>query len=115
MNKREYFLRVVSFPLMVEGTEYDDPKQFLELSSWKQIKLVNWILDKLEPSKGINKNYSSYGLKHYFSDDVDSFYIKNGAFKGAMLVAGFKVANKDFQNWNFNIKTKSVTKLLGDQ
>lgn len=112
MNKREYFLRVVSLPLLVEGTEYDDPKQFLELPSWKQIKLINWILNKLEPSKGINQNYSSYGLKHLFSDDeVDGFYIKNGAFKGAMMVAGFKVANETAQNWKFNIKTKSITNL----
>ena len=94
MNKREYFLRVVSLPLLVEGTEYDDPKQFLELPSWKQIKLINWILNKLEPSKGINQNYS-----------------QNGAFKGAMMVAGFKVANETAQNWKFNIKTKSITNL----
>ncbi|CAJ1185150.1 hypothetical protein [Companilactobacillus paralimentarius] len=111
-TKQKHLIRTVSFPLVGEGTEYDDPKRFLELSSWKQIKLINWILDNLEPSKGINQNYSSYGLKHFFSnDEVDGFYIKNGAFKGAMLVAGFKVANKDFQNWNFNIKTKSITKL----
>lgn len=89
----------------------DDPKKFLELPFYKQNQLVNWILEKLEPSKGFNYNRSSYGLKHYFSDDVGGFYIKNGAFKGAMLIAGFKVANEEYQNWNFNIKQKSITNL----
>jgi len=111
IDERKKAIKKVHSP-MVEGcTKYDDPKRFLELPAWKQNKLVDWILDKLEPSKGINHACSSYGLKHYFSNDIDCFYIKNGAFKGAMIVAGFKADNEKLQNWDFNIKQKSITNL----
>ncbi|WP_334330150.1 hypothetical protein [Companilactobacillus sp. HBUAS59699] len=111
IDEQKQLIKKIHFPLVGECTKYDDPKRFLELPLWKQNKLVDWILNKLEPSKSINHACSSYGLKHYFSNDNGGFYIKNGAFKGAMIVAGFKVANKQSQNWNFNIKQKSITNL----
>jgi predicted alpha/beta hydrolase family esterase len=93
------------------GDYHDDPIRFLELESWKQAHLVNWILQRLVPGTKINTSRSSYSLKHYFSDDIDGFYINNGAFKGAMLISGFSVKNESSQNWYFNI-TKSSMKDL---
>lgn len=89
----------------------DDPDRFLDLSPLEQTVLVAWVLNTLAPSKGTNYSNDSYELKHYFSDSACGFYIINGAFKGAMLVAGFKVADMRSKNWHFNIKPSSVTNL----
>lgn len=90
---------------------YDDPVRFLDLSPLEQVVLVTWVLNTLAPSKGINYADDSYSLKHYFSDSGCGFYIMNGMFKGAMLVTGFKVADKHSKNWCFNIKPSSTTNL----
>jgi hypothetical protein len=90
---------------------YDDPIRFLDLSPLEQVVLVTWVLNTLAPSKGINYADDSYSLKHYFSDSSCGFYIMNGMFKGAMLVTGFKVADKQSKNWCFNIKPSSTTNL----
>lgn len=89
----------------------DDPELFLELSPIEQTVLVAWVLNTLAPSKGINYSESSYSIKHYFSDSSCGFYIMNGCMKGAMLVTGFKVADKRSKNWSFNIKQSSITNL----
>jgi len=110
MNRN--LIKKIHPPLIAgERKKYDDPKKFLELSSMKQTQLVNWILNNFDPGKTINHSRSSYGLKHYFSNDVNGFYICNGAFKGAMMIAGFHVYDDQAQNWYFNIKQSSINNL----
>lgn len=84
----------------------NSPDKFKELSDTDQKALLQWIQQTLTPRKTINKQYSSYGLKHIFEADKKhgGFYITNGAFKGAMLKAGFKTVYPDLNtNWEFNI------------
>lgn len=80
----------------------DDPNLFNELPDEDKQKLLNWIDENFYPIKSFNNKHTSYGLKHKLP-----FYITNGAFKGAMLVAGYKVKNKSDRNWVFNISQKS--------
>lgn len=107
IENKEYLLN--SLPQAVDKNACDDPKQFLLLSDEDKIGLVSWIINSLEPCKTFNHTASSYYLKHLFNDSPTGVYVTNGAFKGAMAICGFKVANDYLRNWNFNIKRSSVT------
>ena len=87
--------------------ERDHPKEFYELTDEQQERLLSWCnsLDKID---SFNWNNSSYGLKHIFEDSPQCFYVTNGQFKGAMLLAGFSVKDKNQVNWNFNVSKKSI-------
>lgn len=91
--------------------EYDSPLAFLDLEEYQQLALYRWCRS-LEKVQKINKRHSSYGLKHIFAKDNKGFYIYNGAFKGAMVAAGFKVSDETELNWQFNISEKSVKDVL---
>jgi hypothetical protein len=43
-------------------------------------------------------------MKHDFAREPDGFYAKNGAFKGAMLAAGFLPVDEGELNWRFRVK-----------
>lgn len=86
---------------------YDDPKQFKQLSQHERALLVSWILTSLAPTNGINHRHNSYEIKHSFSNSSLGFYVSNGQFKGAMLVAGFKTDKVKQRNWCFNVSEKS--------
>lgn len=58
--------------------------------------------------KSVNVYRSSYGLKHIFANDKDGFYVCNGQFKGAMILAGFTVEDITELNWHFNVSEKSI-------
>lgn len=94
--------------------EFDSPLAFLDLEEYKQSALYEWC-NSLEKVQKINKRHTSYGLKHIFAKDNKGFYAYNGAFKGAMLLAGFKVADETELNWRFNISEKSVKGILKKQ
>ncbi|MPM25349.1 hypothetical protein SDC9_71840 [bioreactor metagenome] len=82
-------------------------EQFDLLSEREQIQLVEWCKN-LEKADKFNKNYTSYGLKHIFQYN-GGFYVTNGAFKQAMLLAGF--SHKECSstiNWWFNVSRKSI-------
>lgn len=85
--------------------ELDSPEAFYRLSLNKQNELIEWC-KKLNKIKSYNKHHSSYGLKHMF--EHNHFYVYNGQFKGAMLLAGFNVKNIRDLNWYFNISEKSI-------
>lgn len=90
--------------------EVDLPNQFELLPTDKQNQLIEWclLLDKIQ---SFNKKHSSYGLKHLFEHSSGGFYVSNGAFKGAMLKAGFKkTAGDPPKNWYFNIAERSIKK-----
>src|SRR5208283_1682034 len=80
-----------------------DPERFRQLDPAQQAALVNWVRDVLMPAKTVFRR-SSYGMKHDFARDRDGFYIWNGAFKGAMLAAGYRPVDADELNWRFRVK-----------
>ena len=94
--------------------EFDSPLAFLDLDECKQSALYEWC-NSIEKVQNINKHHTSYGLKHIFARTGKDFYVYNGAFKGAMLLAGFKVADETELNWRFNISEKSVKGILNKQ
>ena len=83
----------------------NDPGEFFKLDKETQDKLLKWINFNLTERKGFNYRFNSYRLKHLLP-----FYVTNGAFKGAMLKAGFRVADKTKLNWNFNINIRKGRK-----
>ena len=97
---------------MVTSLKVNSPYSFYDLSDGEQNTLLEWCR-QLEKKEKINKKHTSYGLKHIF--EKNNFYITNGAFKGAMVVAGFKVADETELNWRFNISEKSVKDILNKQ
>lgn len=80
----------------------DNPREFYKLDKETQDALLYWISTNLTERKGYNHRITSYRLKHLLP-----FYVTNGAFKGAMLQAGYKVLDKNKLNWNFNININS--------
>ncbi|MEJ1326479.1 hypothetical protein QY881_08775 [Latilactobacillus sakei] len=88
--------------------ESNHPKMFNELLQDEQVVLVNWILTTLTRAKTINRNDSSYGLKHYFENSPLGFYVSNGAMKGALLIAGFETRKIEDLNWYFNVSKVSA-------
>ena len=84
----------------------DRPEQFDLLEDDKKEILLSWIRDNLEPRKAFNEYHSSYGLKHIVEHMTGQYYY-NGAFKGAMLKAGYTPKRELDQNWIFAISEKS--------
>ncbi|MCG1226654.1 hypothetical protein K4S73_06115 [Staphylococcus epidermidis] len=50
-------------------------------------------------------------LLRYYTGLLESSYVTNGQFKGAMLKAGFDVKDKTQLNWHFNVSEKSIKEL----
>lgn len=81
--------------------EEDSPLSFNDLSIKEQESLMSWCtaIDSIKP---FNNKRNSYGLKHTYERKTGN-YVGNGAFKGAMLLAGFEVKNLNSLNWVFNV------------
>lgn len=90
---------------------YDHPQAFLDLPKAQQKQLVDWCC-RWEKVKSTHRNNTSYGLKHGFEGSQGGFYITNGQFKGAMLIAGFTPSNTSKLNWHFNISKRSVKQIF---
>ena len=81
--------------------------QFELMTGQEQAQLVAWCRN-LEKSKSINRHHTSYSLKHHFQYG-GGFYVSNGAFKQAMVLAGFSYKPCESGiNWRFNVSQKSV-------
>ena len=94
--------------------DINDSKQFFSLEPSEREYLLNWITLNLQQIKSENRRHTSYGLKHLFEDDKeqDGFYVNNGAFKGAMLEAGFtEFINGLPPNPTYNLSEKSISTL----
>lgn len=85
----------------------NDPVDFLELSLKEQESLIKFCVTYFIPRKTRNPHYTSYGFKHMFENAEGGFYITNGQFKGAMLIAGYKPVNKFCLNSVYCISQKS--------
>jgi len=83
--------------------EANDPDGFQKLEPEQQSALVDWIRAVLVPAKEVFRR-NSYGMKHDFDREPDGFYVYNGAFKGAMLAAGFLPVDEGELNWRFRVK-----------
>lgn len=83
--------------------EANDPAAFHKLEPEQQTTLVDWIRAVLVPTKTVFRR-NSYGMKHDFDREPDGFYVKNGAFKGAILAAGFQPVDESDLNWRFRVK-----------
>lgn len=86
----------------------NNPLDFTKLPDNEKITLVNWIVAFFKPIKTVNNRHSSYGLKHVFEHAPLGFYVNNGAFKGAMLIAGFEPVDPNELNWRFKISEASI-------
>jgi hypothetical protein len=82
------------------GRNFDPPSEYQELLADTRAELYLWIWRNLTPTKVKVYPGTSYGLKHAFEDDA-GFYISNGAFKGAMLEAGYEPVDPRERNWRF--------------
>jgi hypothetical protein len=69
-------------------------------------RLCEW-LKSIDKIKTINKNHTSYGLKHLAEKTVG--YSTNGTFIAAAIYSGFDIKiNKDSPNPQFNMSEKSL-------
>ncbi len=70
---------------------------------WREERAVlrAWIAANMRAAKTPDPYRTSYGLKHRFEESEGGFYLSNGAFKGAMLAAGYEPADKSELNWRF--------------
>lgn len=91
--------------------QQDSPLAFLDLTPDQQEVLLNWCR-QFRKIKTFYRYRSSYGLKHSFGHGENGFYVYNGAFKGAMIIAGFKPKTTDTLNWHFNISGRDVNKMM---
>lgn len=91
--------------------EINDPERFSDLSPDEQNTLLNWIRRNLVKIKTVNRNHTSYGIKHLFEHDCGGFYISNGQMKGALLICGFEPSNRSDLNWCCRISQKSINAL----
>ena len=109
IEKRKPLLDKYTHKYMNKGkdsTDVDDVMVFFELTKEQQSILVNYCLTAFIPTKRMNHNHTSYGLKHVFAKFPDGFYVTNGQFKGAMMLAGYLPHDKTDRNWNFSIAEK---------
>ena len=84
------------------------PIAFLDLAADEQRRLVEYCTQSFIHRVSPNRSWSSYGLKHLFENETpSSFYVSNGQFKGAMLIAGFLPVATETLNWVYRISQKS--------
>ena len=79
------------------------PEDFHRLPHDRQAYLLGWIKQHMIEQKQWNRKESSIEMKHRYEDET-GYYVTNGQFKGAMLVAGFQPENEKKQNWRFKAK-----------
>ena len=85
----------------------NNPIEYKKLEIWQQMISTTWIKENFIQRVTINKYHSSYEMKHIFERSPDGFYLTNGAFKGAMLAAGFTKHDEGI-NWCFAITERSI-------
>ncbi len=88
--------------------EVNSPGLYNRLSPSNQASVQAWIQRAISPGTGRTSDgrMSSYGLKHCFERSPGGFYLTNGAFKGAMLAAGYEPRDSTALNWQFRIEPR---------
>ena len=90
----------------------DHPVRYQDLDPETKKSLDEWIQRKFELSPRMDYHGTSQGWKHIYSAD-SGIYIYNGAFKGAMLAAGYTPANPKDRSWYFNSKDRMPDSFYG--
>lgn len=115
MQRKSLLEIILKKEKMLDGfptNEIDSPKEFTKLSNNEKIDIIAWLTGTFKPTKSNNySKSSSYAIKHIFENSILGFYVCNGAFKGAMLIAGYKPVEKylNSKNWLFHVSNKSVS------
>ncbi len=78
------------------------PSDYETLTQTERQVVRYWINHAVAHAKRINPHMTSYGLKHHF--EHEGFYVTNGQFKGAMLLAGYTPDDIQALNWCFPIR-----------
>lgn len=86
------------------GYHYEE-KNWQELNDEQRNKIIEWVRKKITPRIYINRNHSSYGLKHWCESDL-GFYVSNDAMKKALILEGY-ICDTSRINWFFNISETS--------
>jgi hypothetical protein len=91
---------------MVQEDRFNDARWYDVLPPEEQAALQTWIRLAVAPASR-SDGRTSYGIKHDF--ETVGFYVPNGAFKGAMLAAGYEPTpgSKAAKNWQFRIRPRS--------
>ena len=63
-------------------------------------------LEGIKKIKTINRNHTSYGLKHVVEKDIG--YVSNGVFIAAAIHCGFNFKHDEIPNVTFNMSEKSI-------
>jgi hypothetical protein len=96
----------------VRAGERHPDKAFREMPDYLRGALLLWIELLMVPAFSVQQDCTSYSLKHDAQDEI-GVYIPNDVFKGAMLVAGYKLADGDALNWQFRIKRRHWRRTSG--
>jgi hypothetical protein len=65
---------------------------FMQLAD-RFIAAVKWIQEWMVPRKRVNKNFTSYDLKHVVEDHVRGLSISNGTCIAAALYCGYRITS----------------------
>lgn len=97
-NNRSGFYEIVA--------ETDRPCDFLSLDSDIQSRILSFCKHNFITSSDFLYDYDSDSYRQIIQKQTGTF-ITNGQFKGAMLLLGFKVENKEERYWIFNVSKDS--------
>jgi len=97
---------------VLTSSEHKELQQQLLDSTEEFEKACLW-LEKINKIKTINKQHSSYGLKHLAEDEIG--YISNGTFIAAAINCGFNYkASETSPNVSFNMSEKDIKSLSSE-
>ena len=82
--------------------DVNQPSSYERLTVEEKADLRVFIRGSLLPDDGAGP-HASYSLKHIYGR-LTRHYTTNGAFKGAMLAAGFEPVDRYELNWRFGYK-----------
>jgi len=85
----------------------------MDFDTTKIEKIKCFIVENIRRTKGINRQITSYGLKHIIEDLIDDYdYVSNGECIKAFIELGFTVQPmRGGLNAYFNISMKDITRL----
>ena len=91
----------------------NSPFEFYDLTKEEQRQLLNWC-SRLKKVKTINRNETSYTLKHHFEKSNGGFYVNNGAFKGAMKLCDSQPHDPGATNPHYAVSQSSINKIISE-
>ena len=98
--------------------EVNQPSSYERLTDQEKTTLQEWIAKELVTAS-LAGSKCSYALKH-IHERLTRHYVTNGAWKGAMLAAGFEPIDRTELNWQFrfaftdpDLPAKSIGRVRG--